>query len=535
MSDLADRQDPPWTGTVPQRVRSGNNKDKMNALEEAYNELKQQTPDVSGTRRVTKLDIIRAASINTASLEKQLREARASQPELNTTGLTGAQPAKPLPTQILCPMPTWTIPTKVHGKLWTPPEVGQPGQNWIWPQTLEWPVQVWEDPLPTAGPDRPAASATQTQPLTGGEKTKASRRGEIRVSPWLIQANPQAGQSQHHPMNGSSDQPFIVEDDPTRSDFKTWPTITLTEEQSPEGRTAQVREYVRIQHDVEYRDTQTGEEITEAKRLERLRKKYKERAPHLPGKKKKDGSAPKNTKKGSLPESAWLKGGTNCLPLSEQLQKVVNQMKVDEKAAGSSGISLSTQLQGVFTQMRAEEATNKENSFPRKSQQSRQDQDASKLPSQPEIDAQFQTALDLLSASQLQTAIDQLTSEAADKGGNPRGPSVVLPETQEAAEPMVPVITDQEYVESEDDKIGDGTGSDTTEELNFDDILDNVSEIPLEPLPGHEVLGQLPVDQDVLSQESSDDDYTDWPTIRPLRIDLGVPVRQEDYQPRGRG
>ena len=161
------------------------------------------------------------------------------------------------------------------------------------------------------------------------------------MSPWLIQANPQAGQSQPHPMNGSSDQPLIVEDDPTRSDFKIWPTITLTEEQSPEGRTAQVQEYVRIQHDVEYRDTQTGEEITKPKRLERLKKKYEEQAPHLPRKKKKDESVPKNTKEGSLSESAWLKGGTNRLPLSEQLQKVVNQMKVDKKAAGNSGISLS--------------------------------------------------------------------------------------------------------------------------------------------------------------------------------------------------
>ena len=105
MSDWADRQDPPWTGTVPRRVRSGNNKDKMNALEEAYNKLKQQTPDVSGTRRVTKLDIICAASINTAALEEQLREARASQPELSTTGPTGAQTAKSLPTHIPCPMP----------------------------------------------------------------------------------------------------------------------------------------------------------------------------------------------------------------------------------------------------------------------------------------------------------------------------------------------------------------------------------------------------------------------------------------------
>ena len=80
MSDLADRQDPPWMETAPRRVRWGNNKDKINALEEAYKELKQQTPDVSGTRRVTKLDIIHAASINTASLEEQLREARASRP-----------------------------------------------------------------------------------------------------------------------------------------------------------------------------------------------------------------------------------------------------------------------------------------------------------------------------------------------------------------------------------------------------------------------------------------------------------------------
>ena len=93
MSDFVDREDPPWTGTAPRKARSGNNKNKMNALEDAYNELKQQTPDVSGTRRVTKLDIIRAASLNTASLEEQLREARASRPELSTAGLTGAQRA----------------------------------------------------------------------------------------------------------------------------------------------------------------------------------------------------------------------------------------------------------------------------------------------------------------------------------------------------------------------------------------------------------------------------------------------------------
>ena len=167
--NFVDGEDPPWTGTAPRKARSGNNKNKMNALEDAYNKLKQQTPDVSGTRRVTKLDIIRAASLNTASLEEQLREARASQPELSAAGLTGAQraplsqTARPPTTQLPFPMPTWTVPAKVHGKLWTPPGGTQPKNSWRWPQTLEWPVQVWEDPLPTPATrlDRPAAPGTQ--------------------------------------------------------------------------------------------------------------------------------------------------------------------------------------------------------------------------------------------------------------------------------------------------------------------------------------------------------------------------------------
>ena len=55
---------------------SGNSKDKMNALEDAYNKLRSKTPSVSGTRRVTKIDIIRSASLHTAALEEQLKEAR---------------------------------------------------------------------------------------------------------------------------------------------------------------------------------------------------------------------------------------------------------------------------------------------------------------------------------------------------------------------------------------------------------------------------------------------------------------------------
>ena len=91
--NFVDGDDPPWTGTAPRKARSGNNKNKMNALEDAYNKLKSQTPNVSGTRRVTKLDIIRSASLHTASLEEQLREARASRPEMSAIGLTGAQHA----------------------------------------------------------------------------------------------------------------------------------------------------------------------------------------------------------------------------------------------------------------------------------------------------------------------------------------------------------------------------------------------------------------------------------------------------------
>ena len=145
--DFVDGVDPPWMGTTlgPRKERSGNNKDKMNALEDAYNKLKSKTPNISGTRRATKLDIIRSASLHTVALEEQLREARASRQGLSAMGLTGAQHALPsqqtpaiiprmleprglqngqarLPTaQLPFPMPTWTLPTKVHGKLWTPP------------------------------------------------------------------------------------------------------------------------------------------------------------------------------------------------------------------------------------------------------------------------------------------------------------------------------------------------------------------------------------------------------------------------------
>ena len=351
-------------------------------------------------------------------------------------------------------------------------------------------------------------------------------------------------------MNGSSDQPIIIKDDPTRSDYRTWPTINLTDEdRNPEGRTAQVREYVRIRHDVEYRDTRTGEMITDPKRLERLRQKYEGQDPYIPIPRKKDETIPKNTAKDLPPGSSLLRGGANRLPLSTQLQNVVDQMKVDEKTAEGSGVPLSVQLQGVFEQMRAEEAAGKENSNPERSRWSHTDPDVSMPPSQPEIDAQFQTALDLLTASQLQTAIDQLTSEVADREGKPRDPSGIPTETdsstttatqgpQDVTDPVIPAITDNEYVEPEDIKVECGTGSDTTEELNMD-LLDDIPELPLDPLPGHDVLGQLQVNQDVpdkaSSKESLDDDYADWPVLRPLRIDLGIPVRQEGPQPRGRG
>ncbi len=130
---------------------------------------------------------------------------------------------------------------------------------------------------------------------------------------------------------------------------------------------------------MEYRDTQTGEEIMEPKRLERLRQKYEGQDPYIPVKKK-DETVPKSMAKDLPPGSSLLRGGANRLPLSTQLQNVVDQMKVDEKTADGSGIQLSAQLQDVFNQMRAEEAADKENSNPGRSQQSHQDPDASKAP-----------------------------------------------------------------------------------------------------------------------------------------------------------
>ena len=420
-------------------------------------------------------------------------------------------------------------------------------------RTLEWPVKVWEDPLPAPATrlDRPAVPDTRTESPTGEARKDASRRGGIRVSPWLTQANPQASRGNYNQMNGSPDQPIIIKDDPTRSDYRTWPTIDLIDEdQDPEGRTAQVREYVRIRHDVEYRDTRTGETITDPKRLERLRQKYEGQDPYIPIPRKKDETIPKNTAKDLPPGSSLLKGGANRLPLSTQLQNVVDQMKVDEKTAEDSGVPLSVQLQGVFEQMKAEEATDKENSNPERSRWSHTDPNVSRPPGQPEIAAQFQTAMDLLTATQLQTAIDQLTSEVADREGRPRNLSMIPTGTdsstttatqgpQDVTDPVIPAIADNEYVEPDEVKVEFGTGSDTTEELNMDDLLDNISELPLDPLPGHDILGQLQVDQDVpdkaSSKESSDDDYSDWPVIRPLQIDLGTPVRQEGPQPRGCG
>ena len=94
-------------------------------------------------------------------------------------------------------------------------------------------------------------------------------------------------------------------------------------------------------------------------------------------------------------------------------------------------------------------------------------------------------------------------------------------------------------VHPEDIKIEPQTGSETTEELDLEDILDNISDLPMDPLPGHDMLGQPHVEQDVNDNahqpESSDDDSADWPAIRPLRIDLGVPVQLEEHRPQDRG
>ena len=93
-----------------------------------------------------------------------------------------------------------------------------------------------------------------------------------------------------------------------------------------------------------------------------------------------------------------------------------------------------------------------------------------------------------------------------------------------------------EYVEPEDIKIKPNTGSETMEELNLEDILETISEIPMDPLPGQDILNQPYVEQDANGdehqQDTSDDDSADWPALCPLCINLGVPVQPEEHRPR---
>ena len=55
--------------------RLGNNKSKITALEDAYKELRSQLPNIPPTGKVTKFDILKAASQSMSFLTDQLREA----------------------------------------------------------------------------------------------------------------------------------------------------------------------------------------------------------------------------------------------------------------------------------------------------------------------------------------------------------------------------------------------------------------------------------------------------------------------------
>ena len=250
-------------------------------------------PASHGTRRVTKLDSIQSASLHTAALQEQLREARASRQGLSVMGITGNHHAlsgqqtpaiKPrtlepcvlqtgpvrLPAaQLPFPMPTWTLPAKASGRLWTPPGGTRPGTSWQWPGTLEWPVKVWDGPLPAQSTvlDTSTVPDIRKESITGEMRENASQPGRISVSQWLTQANPQLNVVNSGQLDGSLRQPIVIKDDPTRSAYRAWPTIDLVEEEQEQGEgTGQFHEYVKVRHKVEYRDRKTGKIITDPRR-----------------------------------------------------------------------------------------------------------------------------------------------------------------------------------------------------------------------------------------------------------------------------
>ena len=103
------------------------------------------------------------------------------------------------------------------------------------------------------------------------------------------------------------------------------------------------------------------------------------------------------------PGTSVLKSGANRIPLSVQLQNVINQLKIDKRIVEETSVPLSIQLQGVFEQLKVEKENNKENSTPRVSRWNSKDTTVPVPTHQSEV------------AMQLQTAIDQLKVEVADR------------------------------------------------------------------------------------------------------------------------
>ena len=199
-----------------------------------------------------------------------------------------------------------------------------------------------------------------------------------------------------------------------------------------------------------------------------------------------------------------------------------------------TSVPLSVQLQTVIDQLKIEVADKMKDSNPGVSRQTSADTNVPLSTHQSEV------------AIQLQTVIDQLKVEVADKErmiqnlrkssmesdiSTPKAPTGLLG----AKDPVLATISYGEYVEPEDIKVEPNTGSETTEELNLEDILETISEIPMDPLPGQDVLDQPYVKQDANGdehqQETSDDDSADWPGLRPLRINLGGPAQPGEHCP----
>ena len=388
--------------------------------------------------------------------------------------------------------------------------------EWRWPGTINWPVGVWSNPLPlqptsqdtlaepvvrmepvteevkegqnnlvvsrqeiveTTEPTWPPSPGQLLAPPEGYEDENKNQHGRVNVARWLTNSTTQLDFVNLDQLGRSITQPIVIDADPTRSAYRTWPTVNLVEEDKEYGEGAvHLPEFTKVRHEVEDKDKRTKKVIRDPRLLKMLKHQTEKQSPQ------------------SLTTRV-----VNAERVMEDKMKDLSSRVLGLPSADTSNpltkhqSTIATHMQTVIDKLKVEVA-DKEKTI----------QDLLKNLKKPDVPA-LEAPTGLLSAR----------------------------------DPVLATLSYGEYVEPEDLKIEPNTGSETMEEVNMDldvreseqlgltsrrDFLGPISGTPMEPLPGQELLDhsyvKLDVSRDDHKHDTMDDDSADWPDIRPLRIDL---------------